>query len=179
MFTALAAGFAVNANLKQLFDGVSIKAGVAAVSVFAVANALGRIAWGMVFDRVRASSIIQANLIGQAIASFLFFLYIEVRSRSSGFCLYCRIQLWRRSCAVRLNNSPDLGSPARRAGIWSSFFSQYSGCNLTRAFRIRLRLPGKFHLSAGRIGASAPFLPLLLSESKEIFLIPKPLEMAV
>jgi len=77
MFTGLVAGFAVNANLKQLFDGGSIKTGVAAVSVFAVANALGRIAWGMIFDRVRASSIIQANLVCQAMLLFCSFYILR------------------------------------------------------------------------------------------------------
>ena len=77
MFTALAAGFAVNANLKQLFDGGSIKAGIAAVSVFAVANALGRIAWGVVFDRVMASTIIQANLVCQAALLFCSFFILR------------------------------------------------------------------------------------------------------
>ena len=77
MFTALAAGFAVNANLKQLFDGGSIKAGIAAVSVFAVANALGRIAWGVVFDRVMASTIIQANLVCQAALLFCSFFILS------------------------------------------------------------------------------------------------------
>jgi len=77
MFAALAAGFAVNANLKQLYAGNTIEEGVAAVSVFAVANALGRIAWGMVFDRVRASSVIQANLIGQAMLLFCSFYILR------------------------------------------------------------------------------------------------------
>jgi len=77
MFTALAAGFAVNANLKQLFDGGSVKAGIAAVSVFAVANALGRISWGMVFDKVMASSIIQINLACQAMLFFCSFLILR------------------------------------------------------------------------------------------------------
>ncbi|RPH51494.1 MAG: MFS transporter [Desulfobacteraceae bacterium] len=88
MFTALAAGFAVNANLKQLFDGVSINAGIAAVSVFAVANALGRILWGMVFDRVRASSIIQANLVCQA--TLLFCSFFILRSEA-GLLLFAFI----------------------------------------------------------------------------------------
>jgi len=77
MFTGLVAGFAVNSNLKQLYTGNSIEEGVAAVSVFAVANALGRIAWGLVFDRVRASSIIRANLIGQAIILFSSFYILR------------------------------------------------------------------------------------------------------
>jgi len=77
MFTGLVAGFAVNANLKQLYAGNNIEDGVAAVSVFAVANALGRVAWGMIFDRARASIVIQANLIGQALILFCSFYILR------------------------------------------------------------------------------------------------------
>jgi OFA family oxalate/formate antiporter-like MFS transporter len=77
MFTGLVAGFAVNANLKQLYAGNNIGEGVAAVSVFAVANALGRVAWGMIFDRARASIVIQVNLIGQALILFCSFYILR------------------------------------------------------------------------------------------------------
>ncbi|MDQ1331938.1 MAG: transporter, family, oxalate/formate antiporter [Thermodesulfobacteriota bacterium] len=77
MFTGLVAGFAVNANLKQLYSGNNIEEGVAAVSVFAVANALGRVAWGMIFDRAKASIVIQANLIGQALILFCSFYILR------------------------------------------------------------------------------------------------------
>jgi OFA family oxalate/formate antiporter-like MFS transporter len=39
---------------------------VAAVSLFAVANALGRILWGMVFDRTSAVTALRLNLVSQA-----------------------------------------------------------------------------------------------------------------
>ncbi len=68
MFIGLAAGFAVNANLKELFQqgGNTVQIGITAVSLFALANATGRIVWGMIFDRVRAATAIQANLLFQA-----------------------------------------------------------------------------------------------------------------
>lgn len=69
MFVALAAGFAVNANLKELYrgDGDAVRIGIAAVSLFALANASGRIIWGMVFDKVRATTAVRANLVCQAL----------------------------------------------------------------------------------------------------------------
>jgi OFA family oxalate/formate antiporter-like MFS transporter len=69
MFVGLAAGFAVNANLKELFQGGenSVRVGITGVSLFALANAAGRIAWGMVFDRVQSATAIQANLFLQAL----------------------------------------------------------------------------------------------------------------
>jgi len=66
MFTGLAAGFAVNANLKELYAGATTQSGVAAVSVFALANALGRVSWGIIFDRIQAAGAIQLNLACQA-----------------------------------------------------------------------------------------------------------------
>lgn len=62
----LAAGFTVNANLKELFGGSSVAAGVSAVSAFALANAAGRIAWGWLFDRLRGGYTVSVNLLLQA-----------------------------------------------------------------------------------------------------------------
>ncbi len=68
MVCGLMAGFAVNANLKHLSGLAATKAGVMAVSVFALANALGRIVWGGLFDRFRNPvRTIQANLLLQAL----------------------------------------------------------------------------------------------------------------
>ena len=69
MSIGLAAGFAVNANLKELFqaEGDAVRIGITGVSLFALANATGRIVWGMIFDRVRAATAIQANLLCQAL----------------------------------------------------------------------------------------------------------------
>lgn len=67
MFTGLAAGFAVNANLKELYPDAGVQAGVTAVSLFALANAAGRITWGAIFDRVRSAVAVQSNLMFQGI----------------------------------------------------------------------------------------------------------------
>ena len=69
MFMGLAAGFAVNANLKELYQGGgdAVKIGITAVSLFALANAAGRVIWGAIFDRIRSASAIQANLLFQAL----------------------------------------------------------------------------------------------------------------
>jgi len=69
MFIGLAAGFAVNANLKELYTGTAegIRLGVTGVSFFALANAAGRIIWGTIFDRVQAATAVQANLLSQAL----------------------------------------------------------------------------------------------------------------
>lgn len=67
MFIGLAAGFAVNANLKELFEGENmVQLGITGVSLFALANACGRIGWGMFFDRVKAATAIKSNLLLQS-----------------------------------------------------------------------------------------------------------------
>jgi MFS transporter, OFA family, oxalate/formate antiporter len=66
MVTGLAAGFAVNANLRQLSALGTTGAGLIAVGVFAVANAAGRPLWGSVMDRVDPRTVIIVNLLGQA-----------------------------------------------------------------------------------------------------------------
>lgn len=72
MVIGLAAGFAVNANLKELYRGTGegIRIGIVAVSLFAVANAAGRVLWGALFDRIAAATAIQLNLCSQAAALF-------------------------------------------------------------------------------------------------------------
>ena len=69
MFIGLAAGFAINANLKELYHGEGnvVQIGITAVSLFALANATGRIVWGIIFDRVQSATAIQANLFSQAL----------------------------------------------------------------------------------------------------------------
>jgi OFA family oxalate/formate antiporter-like MFS transporter len=71
MLAGLAAGFAVNANLKELYGAAGVQAGVQAVAAFALANAAGRITWGWIFDRSRSALILQANLILQAVLLFV------------------------------------------------------------------------------------------------------------
>jgi OFA family oxalate/formate antiporter-like MFS transporter len=78
MVAGLAAGFAVNTNLKDLGSAGGLAAGAAAVSVFAVANAAGRVAWGWVFDRMLPSSVIRLNLFAQAaVLSGVYFLVLD------------------------------------------------------------------------------------------------------
>lgn len=66
MFAGLAAGFAVSANMKELYAGAGVQAGVKAVAGFALANAAGRITWGWIFDRSRSALVLQVNLLLQA-----------------------------------------------------------------------------------------------------------------
>jgi MFS transporter, OFA family, oxalate/formate antiporter len=66
MVTGLAAGFAVNANLRQLSSLGVTGVGLMAVGVFAVANAVGRPLWGSVIDRLDPRTVIIVNLLGQA-----------------------------------------------------------------------------------------------------------------
>jgi len=66
MFAGLMAGFAVNANLKELRASTAAQAGVNAVGVFALGNALGRIVWGGLFDRMRSRTATASNLFAQA-----------------------------------------------------------------------------------------------------------------
>ncbi len=65
MLAGLAAGFAVNANLKEFFPA-SASRGVTAVALFALGNAAGRIAWGALFDRTAPGSAVRWNLLAQA-----------------------------------------------------------------------------------------------------------------
>ena len=67
MIAGLAAGFTVNANLKELFPAGSVQTGITAVALFALANALGRVIWGWLADRTRALTAIRCNLAGQAV----------------------------------------------------------------------------------------------------------------
>lgn len=71
MFAGLAAGFAVNANIKELYTEATLLTGVSAVSFFAIANAAGRVIWGSLFDRFRSSrTMVQCNLLAQALLLF-------------------------------------------------------------------------------------------------------------
>jgi MFS transporter, OFA family, oxalate/formate antiporter len=88
MFTGLAAGFAVNANIKELCASATVAAGVWAVALFAMANAAGRILWGMLFDRLGTRTVIEANLLSQAL--LLFAAPLVLRS-SSGLQLFALI----------------------------------------------------------------------------------------
>ncbi len=71
MFAGLAAGFAVNANIKELYQSATLMTGVSAVSFFALANAAGRVTWGGLFDRMSSLKVLQLNLLAQALLLFL------------------------------------------------------------------------------------------------------------
>ena len=71
MFAGLAAGFAVNANIKELYQSATLVTGVSAVSFFALANAAGRVIWGGLFDRLGTVQAIIFNLMAQAGILFL------------------------------------------------------------------------------------------------------------
>jgi len=81
MVAGLAAGFAVSSNLKDLSPIADLSAGAIAVSVFAGANAVGRIVWGWVFDRMLPSSVIRLNLVAQAaVLAGVFLVVIDLPS---------------------------------------------------------------------------------------------------
>lgn len=67
MFCGLAAGFSINGNLKDLSPVASEKAGILAVTLFALTNALGRIVWGWIHDRTTPVASITTNLVLQAL----------------------------------------------------------------------------------------------------------------
>lgn len=71
MFSGLAAGFAVNANIKELYQSATLMTGVTAVSFFALANAAGRVLWGALFDRMNSIRVLQLNLAAQAVLLLL------------------------------------------------------------------------------------------------------------
>jgi len=71
MFTGLAAGFAINANIKELYQSASLMTGAGAVSFFALSNAAGRILWGALFDRLSSVHVLQLNLLLQAVLLLL------------------------------------------------------------------------------------------------------------
>jgi MFS transporter, OFA family, oxalate/formate antiporter len=67
MIIALASGFVVNANMKELFPSGGLVLGTLGVSLFAVCNAVGRMVWGALFDRTTPALALRSNLIGQAL----------------------------------------------------------------------------------------------------------------
>jgi OFA family oxalate/formate antiporter-like MFS transporter len=67
MFAGLAAGLTVNANLKQLCTVIDVAGGAQAVALFALANAAGRICWGLLFDRAKPLTAIRFDLAAQSV----------------------------------------------------------------------------------------------------------------
>lgn len=66
MFAGLAAGLSVTPNLGLLAPLKNPEAGLRGVQIFALANALGRILWGFLFDRLTTRRAIRLNLAAQA-----------------------------------------------------------------------------------------------------------------
>jgi OFA family oxalate/formate antiporter-like MFS transporter len=67
MFCGLAAGFTVNANIKELVPLGRVSTGVTAIGLFALANAAGRIVWGFFHDRIKGDAPVTVNLWFQGI----------------------------------------------------------------------------------------------------------------
>ena len=122
MFTGLAAGFAVNANIKELSASATPAAGVWAVALFAVANAAGRILWGMLFDRLGARTVIEANLLSQAL--LLFAAPLALRS-SAGLQLFALIAGFNYGgiLVVYAGAVARIWSPERVARVYGWLFS--------------------------------------------------------
>lgn len=88
MFTALSAGFTINANLKELNLNIAIENGILAVSLFAIANAAGRIFWGMLCDKIKPMLAIALNLASQAA---LLIIGLMILKDVSGFLLFASL----------------------------------------------------------------------------------------
>ena len=88
MFTGLSAGFAVNANLKEIYATSTISIGVMGVSLFAISNAFGRIIWGFLFDKSRSSVVLVVNLLLQC---FLLLISRFVLTSDMGFLMFASI----------------------------------------------------------------------------------------
>ena len=80
MFAGLIAGLGVNANVKQLAPAAAATAGLSVVGCFALANAAGRIAHGWLADRMRARTVIAANLLAQSALLFAAPLFLDAGS---------------------------------------------------------------------------------------------------
>jgi MFS transporter, OFA family, oxalate/formate antiporter len=87
MIAGLATGFAVNANLKDMSPDADPQVGIAAVSLFALANAFGRLAWGALFDRVRTASAIRGNLVFQTVVALSGILLLRSHEGYLAFAL--------------------------------------------------------------------------------------------
>jgi MFS transporter, OFA family, oxalate/formate antiporter len=122
MFTGLAAGFAVNANIKELCALATPAAGVWAVALFAMANAAGRIFWGMLFDRLGARTVIEANLLSQAL--LLFAAPLVLRS-SAGLQLFALLAGFNYGgiLVVYAGAVARIWSPERVARVYGWLFS--------------------------------------------------------
>lgn len=68
MFAGLIAGFTAVTNIKEFYRGENaLGVGILAVSMFAISNAVGRLLWGWLFDRVSSQAAVRANLCAQGL----------------------------------------------------------------------------------------------------------------
>ena len=67
MTVGLMAGFFVNSNLKQFSSAEGLRLIMSGAAVFAIANAVGRIVWGLVSDYASIAGVIRVNLMSQAV----------------------------------------------------------------------------------------------------------------
>ncbi len=169
MFMGLAAGFAVNANLKELYrgNGDVVGIGITAVSLFALANAAGRVTWGALFDRIEAATAIQANLLCQALvlgaAPFLvhsapgflavalitgfnyggvLVIYVSSASRSWGAGNIGQVYGWLFTSNIPASLSPILaGFAFDRFNTFTPALAVLSGLLVLAALMIRLKRP--------------------------------------
>ena len=126
MFAGLMAGLGVNANVKQLAPQAAATAGLSVVGCFALANAAGRIAHGWLADRVRARTVIAANLLAQAALLFAAPLFLDADSAGA-------MKTLRRSGGIQLRRSPGALCRHGRAPV---------GCGTSRR-SVRLALLGE------------------------------------
>jgi OFA family oxalate/formate antiporter-like MFS transporter len=84
MLIGLAAGFSFNANIREIYAGMSASAGLLAVSLFALANGAGRIIWGWIADHWESENSIATNL---ALQSLVMAGVIFLHESTLGFML--------------------------------------------------------------------------------------------
>ena len=142
MFTGLSAGFAVNANLKDLYVTDAVGSGIAAVSLFALANAAGRVCWGALFDRLPSATMIRSNLFCQAAVLLMSVLILRSESGLWLFALltgfnYGGVLVIYASSAARIWGTANVGQaygwlfssniPAAAAPILAGYTFDFSG----------------------------------------------------
>jgi OFA family oxalate/formate antiporter-like MFS transporter len=157
MLTGLAAGFAVNANLKDLYASEAVGSGIAAVSLFALANAAGRIGWGGLCDRLPAVTMIRINLISQAVVLLLSALILRSESGLLLFALltgfnYGGVLVIYASAAARIWGAENVGQtyswlfssniPAAAAPIIAGYSYDFSGSFYPALIGIALFMTG-------------------------------------
>lgn len=122
MFAGLSAGFLVNANLKEFFQGNSSQVGIMAVSLFAIFNALGRVSWGAISDKVSPSSIILVNLV---LTSLVLVSGLVILGSSTGFLIFASLTGFNYGgvLVIFASSSAKIWDPSYLAMIYGFLFS--------------------------------------------------------